>query len=193
MAGSIATAATYPIDLIRANLAGTFDSKNESIRKVVQNVYRTNGISGFYRGLVVTLLGAFPYESARIGVYTVTRDYIPTVQTYYGDQPHPIGKLCAGAFAGACAAIATYPSDTVRRMLQIQGSDNLPQYNGVFHCISDTWKHHGIVRFYSGITAKLVRVVPDAAILFLAYEYMKDRFEHIYFHNNSIKYGKPKD
>ena len=122
----------------------------------------------------------------------MTRNYIPSIETNYGKQPHPIGKLFAGAFAGAVATVLIYPSDTVRRMLQIQGSDNLPQYNGLLHCIQDTRKKYGLIRFYSGMTAKLVRVVPDAAILFVTYEFFKDRFQNIYIQDGKVKYSTTK-
>ena len=55
----------------------------------------------------------------------------------------------------------------------------MPVYNGVMDCIRRNYREHGMIRFYRGMTAKLARVMPDAAILFLVYEYLKDYFENI--------------
>ena len=74
--------------------------------------------------------------------------------------------------------IVTYPTDTIRRLLQVQGADGMKQFSGVMECITLTYKEGGLLRFYSGITAKLVRVIPDAAILFLTYESLKNAIAH---------------
>eukprot|EP00484_Ammonia_sp_Unknown_P000232 CAMPEP_0197023128 /NCGR_PEP_ID=MMETSP1384-20130603/3919_1 /TAXON_ID=29189 /ORGANISM="Ammonia sp." /LENGTH=303 /DNA_ID=CAMNT_0042451303 /DNA_START=53 /DNA_END=964 /DNA_ORIENTATION=- len=179
--GLVATGATYPIDVIRAYLAGTFDKRTNSMLGVARNIIKKDGVLGLYTGFAVTCVGAVPYEAARIGVYGVLRPRIPTVSTKYGDEPHPFGKLCIGAIAGAAAGISTYPTDTIRRMLQVQSAEGMPMYNGVLQCIVVNFRQGGIARFYHGLSAKLARVVPDAAILFVAYEGLKDFFEDVYY------------
>eukprot|EP01084_Bolivina_argentea_P282603 483773_1 len=179
-AGLLATGATYPVDVIRARLAGTFDKHVNSILGVAKDIIKKGGLTGLYKGFTVTCVGAVPYEAVRIGVYGSVRRKIPKITTKYGDEPHPFGKLCAGALAGACAGISTYPTDTTRRMLQVQSAEGFPMYNNVFECIKVNYKQGGIKRFYFGLSAKLARVIPDAAILFLAYESLKDFFEDVY-------------
>ena len=179
--GLIATGATYPVDVIRAYLAGTFDKRTNSMIGVARNIIKESGFRGLYTGFAVTCAGAVPYEAVRIGVYGVLREKIPSVSTKYGQEPHPFGKLCAGAIAGAAAGFTTYPTDTTRRMLQVQSAEGMPMYDGVIQCIKINFNQGGIRRFYHGLSAKLARVVPDAAILFLAYESLKDFFDDIYF------------
>ena len=179
ISGVAATTIIYPITVIRANLSGTFDKTN-SVFGVTKNIFISKGIRGLYNGLMVTCIGTMPHEATRIGVYSVLREYLPTIDTKYGTQPHPVGKLCIGAIAGACAAIATYPTDTVRRMLQVQSAEGMVKYDGLLHCIKYNYKEGGIKRFYFGLNAKLLRIIPDSAILFLAYETLKDFFHDIY-------------
>eukprot|EP01083_Nonionella_stella_P022706 62766_1 len=181
ISGLIATGITYPVDVVRAFLAGTFDKRRNSMVGVARNIIQTNGFIGLYTGFGVTIVGAVPYEAVRIGVYSVLRRKIPTINTKYGLEPAPLGKLCVGAIAGACAGITTYPTDTTRRMIQVQSAEGMSIYNGVLDCIYTNYKQGGIKRFYCGLSAKLVRVIPDAAILFLAYESLKDFFEDIYW------------
>jgi len=97
-------------------------------------------------------------------------------KTQHGNEVYPIGKMLNGAFAGGCAGFATYPTDTIRRMLQVQSANGMPHFTGIMDCILTTLQTSGIFRFYSGLSAKLVRVIPDAAILFVAYETVKDYF-----------------
>jgi len=173
ISGCIATAAIYPIVVVRAHLSGTF-ARTNSAAKVLRNVLRSEGIMGLYRGCAVTLMGTFPFEGIRVGLYYVLRGYLPTMDTPSGRQPHPIGKAAAGASAGAAAAFATYPTDTVRRMLQVQSAEGMVRYDGLFQCISSNYRAGGVRRFYHGLSAKMVRVVPDAAILFVSWEFINE-------------------
>ena len=66
-------------------------------------------------------------------------------------------------------------------ILQVQQANGMTVYNNVFDCIKQNYRSGGIVRFYRGMTAKLVRVVPDAAILFVVYEQFKSSFENIQY------------
>ena len=174
VSGCIATAVIYPIVVVRAHLSGTFSRTNSAVR-VLRNVTRSEGLSGLYRGFAVTLMGTFPFEGIRMGVYALLRGYLTSnMETSNGLQPHPIGKMCAGATAGAAAAFATYPTDTVRRMLQVQAAEGMVRYDGLLQCIAFNYRQGGVRRFYYGLTAKMVRVIPDAAILFVSFEFIRD-------------------
>ena len=179
-AGLVATTTIYPITVIRANLTGTFDARSNSMIGIGKHIVQESGIKGLYRGFIVTCIGTIPYEAIRIGVYGMARSHIPLIDTKYGHQPHPIGKLCAGAISGATAAIVTYPTDTTRRMMQVQSAEGMKVYNGLLDCVKSNLKEGGVARFYYGISAKIIRVVPDAAILFLAYESLKDLLHDVY-------------
>ena len=180
IAGLTATTIIYPITVIRANLTGTFDARSNSMFGIGRNILRESGMVGFYRGFIVTCIGTIPYEAIRIGVYATCRPHMPLIDTKYGAQPHPIGKLCAGALSGAAAAIVTYPTDTTRRMLQVQSAEGMKVYDGLLDCVKTNLREGGLRRFYFGISAKIVRVVPDAAILFLAYESLKNMLHGVY-------------
>ena len=176
VSGCMATAAIYPIVVVRAHLSGTFSRTNSAVR-VLRNVVRSEGLLGLYRGFAVTLMATFPFEGIRMGVYALLRGHLTSMETPNGAQPHPIGKMCAGATAGAAAAFATYPTDTVRRMLQVQSAEGMVRYDGLFQCIAHNYRQGGVQRFYHGLTAKMVRVIPDAAILFVSFEFIKDLIE----------------
>lgn len=72
------------------------------------------------------------------------------------------------------AGIITYPNDTVRRMLQLQGSRGTETfYKGYFDCIKKVYGKHGISRFYHGIGINIVRMAPNTAVQFGSYELLK--------------------
>jgi len=72
------------------------------------------------------------------------------------------------------AGIITYPNDTIRRMLQLQGSRGTETiYEGYFDCIKKVYAKHGIGRLYHGIGINIVRMAPNTAVQFSSYELLK--------------------
>lgn len=53
------------------------------------------------------------------------------------------------------------------RQLPVEGG---VKYKGLVHCFRTILKEEGIRAFYGGITAHMMRVVPNAAIMFCCYE-----------------------
>jgi solute carrier family 25 phosphate transporter 23/24/25/41 len=86
-------------------------------------------------------------------------------------------KLGVAAIAGTSAGLVMYPNDTVRRILQMQGLEGgTPRYRSAPHCYAAVLREEGLLRFYRGMTPYLVRMVPNAALQFLAYETLKEFF-----------------
>lgn len=77
--------------------------------------------------------------------------------------------LAVASFAKLIAAVATYPHEVIRTRLREAGS---VIYKGVFSGLALIYRQEGIRGLYGGMAAHLLRVVPNAAIMFLAYEQM---------------------
>ena len=61
----------------------------------------------------------------------------------------------------------TYPTDLIRRRLQLQGFDNtVPQYNGILDACNKIYKTEGIRGFYRGLSATWLKTGPAVAIQF---------------------------
>ena len=72
------------------------------------------------------------------------------------------------------AGLITYPNDTVRRLLQLQGSRGTSsEYTGYWDCVKKTYRAEGIARFYRGLIINIVRMAPNAAVQFGSYELLK--------------------
>jgi hypothetical protein len=79
-----------------------------------------------------------------------------------------------GGLGGVMAGLITYPNDTVRRLLQMQGSRGTQNaFTGYWDCVGQTYRAHGIPRFYRGITINIIRMAPNAAVQFGSYELLK--------------------
>ena len=118
-----------------------------------------------YRGARPTLLGSIPFDGIRFGVVGALRGHSP--------PPRPGGdavrrSAAFGAVGGLAAGVATFPNDTIRRVLQ--QPDN--PYAGYVDCARRLLAAHGVARFYRGLGANLVRAAPSAAIQFATFEWL---------------------
>lgn len=77
---------------------------------------------------------------------------------------------CA-AIAKLGATLATYPHEVLRtRLRQSPDSNGFVKYTGIVQATKLILKEEGVVAFYGGMTAHIMRVVPNAALLFISYE-----------------------
>lgn len=132
MAGMTASAVTYPLDLARGRitgkLAGPGGKKHyKGIINTVVLTAREEGISALYKGVTPTLLGAMPYEGIKFGTVGILEHVFPKKENDTTSNK-VTRKLLFGGAGGTMAAILTYPNDTVRRLLQLQGSKGTTEH-----------------------------------------------------------------
>ena len=191
-AGMTASAVTFPLDVTRMRMSATkVADKGElrrSFRAVFQEILQKEGVSGLYRGIRPTVIGAVPYEGIKFGCFDALQSiWLSTMQPQHDgwteEEGEPArlplyGKLTCGALAGILAGGFMYPNDTVRRRMQVAGAmgggveDRM--FTGPLDCARDTYRRGGVRRFYRGVTPYLIRMVPNAAIQFWVYETCKE-------------------
>ncbi len=138
LAGMTASAVTYPLDFARGRitgkLAGPGGKKHyKGIINTVVVTAREEGVKALYKGVTPTLLGAMPYEGIKFGTVGILERTFPKKKDGEGGDiaNNVTRKLMFGGAAGATAGVLTYPNDTVRRLLQLQGSKGTTaQYTG---------------------------------------------------------------
>jgi solute carrier family 25 protein 33/36 len=68
------------------------------------------------------------------------------------------------------AAVVTYPHEVIRTRLRQTPEDGVRIYTGFLQSGKLIYAQEGVGALYGGMAAHLLRVVPNAAILFLSYE-----------------------
>lgn len=178
LAGTTATCITYPLDLVRGRIAGKLGQSRtqKTYRGVGQTLLltvRDEGIAGLYKGVTPTLVGALPY----VGIQFGTVGFLETLVRDNHDNNYwnpSLQKMVFGGIGGVTAGLITYPNDTVRRLLQLQGSRGTrTQFSGYWDCVRQTYREFGVLRFYRGLGINLVRMAPNTAVQFGAYELLK--------------------
>jgi hypothetical protein len=190
LAGMTASAATYPLDLARGRITGKLASPGQKkhYKGIVNTIVITakeEGVRGLYKGITPTLLGALPYEGIKFGTVGLLEKALPKKKTDPEEDGaggilsnNIIRKLLFGGAGGVSAGLITYPNDTIRRLLQLQGSKGTTEhFEGYFDCARKTYARYGIERFYRGAFINIVRMAPNTAIQFGSYEMLKQLSE----------------
>lgn len=86
----------------------------------------------------------------------------------------------SAAISKVVACSLTYPHEVLRTRLRQGpvGKLNQKPYKGLFSTIKRIYVEEGISPFYGGMTAHLLRVVPNAAIMFFCYELLVNSFSY---------------
>eukprot|EP00658_Telonema_sp_P-2_P051068 TRINITY_DN39085_c0_g1_i1.p1 TRINITY_DN39085_c0_g1~~TRINITY_DN39085_c0_g1_i1.p1 ORF type:complete len:354 (-),score=84.55 TRINITY_DN39085_c0_g1_i1:175-1236(-) len=166
LSGITTTVLTYPLDLIRSRLmmsGGNYRGIADCARQTVA----AEGLRGLYAGLAPTLAGIVPYTGINFTCYDTLKRYAQKEAPAQGIEVHT--KLVIGAVSGMFSQTVSYPIDTVRRRMQLQGTTN-SIYTGSFDCLAKVVRSEGVAALYRGLAANLIRAGPNTAIQFLAYE-----------------------
>lgn len=142
---------------------------------------KTEGWTGFYRGLGISLLGVSHgavqfavYEPAK-RVYFARRRSRLEREGHKTDGPLRVtneATLLLSSVSKLVAGAVTYPYQVIRSRLQNFNADE--QYGkGIQGVARRTWQHEGIRGFYRGIIPGVIRVMPATWVTFLVYENMK--------------------
>jgi len=177
--GAFKTILLYPFDIARTRLTADVARKGE--KKLYNGLIdctiktaRTEGISGVYKGLVMSLAGIVPYLAVSFTAYDELKLLLPTDKESRTSWWYPFAKMSVGATAGVFAQSLTYPLDTIRRRMQMNGgAGQAKKYNGNWDCIKKMYQQEGITSFYRGLWANAIKTAPGAAIQFVAYDYIK--------------------
>lgn len=174
VAGTAATTATYPLDLLRTRFAAQGTERiYDGLIGSVRDIARREGLVGFFRGLNAGIGQVVPYMGLFFSLYEVLKPPFAAIQLPFGS-----GDALAGVTASILSKSAVFPLDTVRKRLQVQGPSRsryvggrVPVYdNGVLSTLRMIMVKEGTVGLYRGLTVSLVKAAPSSAVTMWAYE-----------------------
>ncbi|MBW0464355.1 hypothetical protein O181_004070, partial [Austropuccinia psidii MF-1] len=118
VAGGLATACTYPLDLLRTRFAAQGKERiYTSILSSIRDISRHEGSRGFFRGCSAAVSQIVPY----MGLFFTTYEGLRPALTQMDNLPFGSGDAVAGVIASVTAKTGVFPLDLVRKRLQVQG------------------------------------------------------------------------
>jgi len=176
-AGTVATTATYPLDLLRTRFAaqGT-DKIYASLAASVRDIAQREGARGFFRGLSAGVGQIVPYMGLFFALYESFKPLCAGVKLPLDALGS--GEAVAGVMASILAKTAVFPLDTVRKRLQVQGPTralylgfNIPSYEaGVLGTLKAILAREGARGLYRGLSVGLIKAAPASAVTVWTYE-----------------------
>ncbi|KAL6188017.1 hypothetical protein ACLB2K_039412 [Fragaria x ananassa] len=173
-AGSMAATFVCPLDVIKTRLqvhGMPTGQRGSIIVTSLQNILKTEGIRGMYRGLSPTILALLPNWAVYFTVYEQLKGLL---QSHENGSELSIGEnMIAAAGAGAATAISTNPLWVVKTRLQTQGMrPGVIPYKSMRSAFTRIATEEGLRGLYSGIIPSLAGI-SHVAIQFPAYEKIK--------------------
>lgn len=168
--GTFTALCTNPIWVIKTRMLSTsskYPGAYTSIANGTRQIFRSEGLRGFYHGLVPSLFGVshgalqfMAYEKLKIFRRGSTAQQQRDLST--------VDLLLLSGLAKIFATVVSYPHQVIRARLQIYDAGKA--YKGSRDVVTQVWRHEGIKGFYKGLAPNLLRVMPSTWITFLVYE-----------------------
>ena len=207
MAGCISTFATYPFDLLRTRFAVQGENRiYSSIYGAIKEIYYKEGIRGFYRGVIPSIMQIMPqmgliFESHRFFKQTFHKLEVnlsfANIHFSKKNSNHFLSnylskwdELLAGALAGIVSKTAVMPFDVVRydaslylTLIRVEKDYKykvVPRYTyGFIGTCLQIAQHEGIFALYKGIWPSLLKAGPSSAVTFFVVNECRQAFDRI--------------
>ncbi|KAG0465848.1 hypothetical protein HPP92_020012 [Vanilla planifolia] len=198
LAGAFGEGMMHPVDTVKtriqsqAIITGTKSQKN--IFQMVQTIWASDGVKGFYRGIAPGVTGSLATGATYFGVIESTKHWIEAVNPSLGGH---WAHFIAGAIGDTLGSFVYVPCEVIKQRMQVQGTrsswtstmmkQNVSQksaaqmyhyYTGMLHAGHTIWKEHGVRGLYAGYWSTLARDVPFAGLMVTFYEAFKDLVEY---------------
>ncbi|KAI8897901.1 mitochondrial carrier domain-containing protein [Globomyces pollinis-pini] len=175
-AGFLTTLVTNPIWVVKTRMltqnridAGAYSGLYDGLRKI----YRHEGLSGLYRGLVPAIFGV-SHGAVQFMVYEELKRFNSEREMFSGT----LGSVAMASVSKVCATICTYPYQVVKSRMQVEGRYVQEEYSTVLKTIRTIYTNERVTGFYKGMGVNIVRVLPGTCITFAVYELASYKFQN---------------
>ncbi|MEE6485112.1 hypothetical protein FKM82_014178 [Ascaphus truei] len=145
-------------------------SKQTNALQCARNVYQTEGMRGFYRGLTASYAGISEtiicfvvYEGLKKRLHEMD---LSANSSGEKGSTNFLGLMLAAAFSKGCASCIAYPHEVIRTRLREEGT----KYKTFCQTARLVAREEGYLAFYRGLLAQLFRQIPNTAIVLSTYE-----------------------
>jgi hypothetical protein len=169
-AGALGSLAGNPFDVLKTKLMTTKGKELPSITSVGKELYKNQGIGGFYRGIDSNVLRAMVLNGTKMGVYDQAKG---NVVAYTGlAKGALLTQFLSATTAGFFMTCTVAPFDMVRTRLMNQPSD-ARIYNNAIDCFYKIAKNEGPLTFWRGFIPIWSRFAPTTTLQLVIFEQLR--------------------
>ncbi|KAK7170157.1 hypothetical protein R3I94_000408 [Phoxinus phoxinus] len=134
-------------------------------RCIIGQIFAADGIRGFYRGYVASLLTYIPNSAVWWPFYHFYAEQLSKMAP--SNCPHLVLQAMAGPLAAATASTVTNPMDVVRARVQVEGRTS------VIETFNQLIREEGFWGMTKGLSARIISSTPTAIVMVVGYETLK--------------------
>lgn len=170
LAGVSTSTLTNPIWLVktRMQLQSSSNRLYHSSWHCLKTIVKQEGLRSLYKGLGASYLGVV--ESTM--QWVIYEHLKGRLQSHEKRQPAWVDFFGAAATAKFIAAVLAYPHEVLRTRMREETNNATRRYRSLGQTVRLIMREEGFRGFYGGMTAHLLRVVPNSAIMFFCYEFL---------------------
>uniref|UniRef100_A0A1B6E6V8 Mitoferrin n=1 Tax=Clastoptera arizonana TaxID=38151 RepID=A0A1B6E6V8_9HEMI len=154
-----------PADVAKQRLQ-MYNSPYRSLVQCISSIYRSEGVSAFYRSYTTQLAMNIPFQSIHFMTYEFCQSLTNKDRSY-----NPTAHMVSGAIAGGVAAAITTPLDVCKTLLNTQ--EGSIKVSGMLNAMRTVYQVGGPFGFFRGISARVLYQMPSTAICWSTYEFFK--------------------
>ncbi|XP_056402131.1 solute carrier family 25 member 44 [Hyla sarda] len=181
-ASLVAQSITVPIDVVSQHLMmqrmdesmGRFrvraaDRKQTLMfgqtKDIIHQIFKIDGLKGFYRGYVASLLTYIPNSAVWWPFYHFYAEQLSRLSPEH--CPHLLLQAISGPLAAATASTITNPMDVIRARVQVEGKSSII---GTFRQLMAEEGPWGLTK---GLSARIISATPSTIVIVVGYETLK--------------------
>ncbi|OTA99575.1 hypothetical protein M426DRAFT_16332 [Hypoxylon sp. CI-4A] len=192
--GAFTSFVLTPIELVKCKIQVPTSTNTDgatpkapSVMSVIRNVYKYEGIKGFWHGQ----MGTFLRESGGCAAWFGSKE--TTTKMFYllnersaqsqlekdalATEALPLWQQAvAGASAGMSYNFLFFPADTVKSRMQTSPVGGSAQSRTFWQEGKTLWNQHGLRGFYRGCGITVLRSAPSSAFIFTVFDGLKRHF-----------------
>ena len=171
-----------PLEFMKIQMQTGCQYTHRSFRQSIVDQYTRGGIKVFYKGVEAAIMRDVLGNAAFFSIYHSASNYFNKCINEKRDlmtrkrrkQLQTVSVLVAGAVAGICYEMISFPFEGIAVLMQLSTSStasaNSPAFKNMWSCMKYKLKDGGVPALYHGITPALVRALPSYSASFYAYE-----------------------
>lgn len=174
IAGTMSSSITAPLEVVKTQLQSSRLANKGNFFSACKDIFKTNGIRGFYRGIQPMLFGIIPTRAIYFWSYTTTKNALNSTSLGSG----PLTHLLSAFSAGITSNTLTNPIWLVKTRFQLiaDTSAGQTQFKSYGEVIRAIYKESGFKGFFKGLSASYVGCT-EGAIQWIVYEKLKKALE----------------
>jgi len=162
-AGSMSLTVVYSLDFARTRMANDAKGKDgkrqyNGLIDVYKKTIASDGISGLYRGFVISCVGIFIYRGLYFGLYDTLKPAL------IGENGSFLASFALGWCVTVVSGLASYPIDTVRRRMMMTSGTGV-HYKSSLDCAMQIMKTEGFMSMMKGAGANVLRGIAGALVI----------------------------